>query len=112
MQLVGDGITQQVIEKRGKDHDPWRSVRMLTYGACVGGPVVGTWFGIINRVVTIKHWFGAAVARTAMDQILFTPIILGCFMGGISLLERRSMVEIQEKFQTVSKHQYKGAFGN
>ncbi|SAM08313.1 hypothetical protein [Absidia glauca] len=96
----GDGITQQVIEKRGKDHDPWRSVRMLTYGACVGGPVVGTWFGIINRVVTIKHWFGAAVARTAMDQILFTPIILGCFMGGISLLERRSMVEIQEKFQT------------
>ncbi|ORZ15200.1 hypothetical protein BCR42DRAFT_376287 [Absidia repens] len=100
MQLIGDGITQQVIEKRGKAHDPWRSLRMLTYGACIGGPVVGTWFGIINRVVTVKHWFGAALTRTAMDQVLFTPVILGCFMGGISLLERRSMDEIHEKFQT------------
>ncbi|CAO3593188.1 unnamed protein product [Absidia cylindrospora] len=73
---------------------------MLTYGACIGGPVVGTWFGIIIRVVTVKHWFGAALTRTALDQVLFTPIILGCFMGGISLLERQSMDEIHEKFQT------------
>ncbi|KAI8077738.1 uncharacterized protein BX664DRAFT_343373 [Halteromyces radiatus] len=100
MQLIGDGITQQVIEKRGKDHDPWRSARMLTYGACIGGPVVGTWFGFVNRFITIKHWFGAALARTALDQIMFTPVILSCFMGGISILERRSLNEIKEKFET------------
>ncbi|KAI8338576.1 integral membrane protein mpv17 pmp22 family [Chlamydoabsidia padenii] len=100
MQLIGDGITQQVIEKRGKEHDPWRSARMLTYGVCIGGPVVGTWFGFVTRFITLKHWFAAALARTAMDQILFTPVILGCFMGGISVLERRSLAEIQEKFET------------
>ncbi|CAO3639355.1 unnamed protein product [Cunninghamella echinulata] len=99
MQLLGNVVAQQFIEKNGKQHDIWRTGRMFIYGIFISGPVVGTWFSFVNRAVTIQNRFGAALARTAMDQILFTPVILGTFMLSMSLLERRSKDEIRQKFE-------------
>lgn len=60
MMTLGDVISQQLIEKKGwQGHDVSRSLRMTIYGATIGGPVIGTWFGFINRVVTIQNkWTG------------------------------------------------------
>jgi protein Mpv17 len=39
------------------------------------------------------------MVKTALDQAFFSPAILAIFMGGISVLEGRSMDEIKQKFQ-------------
>lgn len=40
----------------------------------------------------------ATGTRVIVDQTLFSPAILAVFMGGISLLEGRTIPEIKEKF--------------
>ncbi|KAI8369449.1 uncharacterized protein BYT42DRAFT_584517 [Radiomyces spectabilis] len=97
---LGDIIAQQFIEKKGlENHDIARSLRTTAYGLCIGGPVIGTWFGFVNRVVTIKSKVGAAFARLALDQIFFTPTILAMYMGCVSVLEGRNFAQIQNKFR-------------
>lgn len=122
MMTLGDIVSQQAVEKRGfEGHDFKRSFRMTVYGALIGGPVIGTWFGFINRVITIKNkWAGksllishtmylqkahsfqlisiATIVRVGIDQAFFSPAILAIFMGGISVLEGRNLAEIKEKF--------------
>lgn len=60
MMTLGDIVSQQAVEKKGfENHDFKRSFRMTIYGALIGGPVIGTWFGFINRAITIKNkWTG------------------------------------------------------
>ncbi|CAO3615125.1 unnamed protein product [Cunninghamella blakesleeana] len=101
IQLLGDVVAQQLIEKKGKQHDYYRTGRMFTYGFFVSGPIVGTWFNFVNRTITIKNRIGAAVTRTMLDQIVFSPFIIGCFMFTISVLEGRSSKEIKQKFENV-----------
>lgn len=99
MMTLGDIVSQQAVEKRGLEgHDFKRSFRMTVYGALIGGPVIGTWFGFINRVITIKNKWAATIVRVGIDQAFFSPTILAIFMGGISVLEGRNMAEIKEKF--------------
>ncbi|KAG2236189.1 hypothetical protein BDF21DRAFT_423996 [Thamnidium elegans] len=100
MMTLGDVISQQLIEKKGwQGHDVSRSLRMTIYGATIGGPVIGTWFGFINRVVTIRNKWTATIVRVGIDQAFFSPAILACFMGGISILEGRTVQETKEKFE-------------
>lgn len=60
MMTLGDIISQQAIERKGwENHDIPRSFRTFVYGVCIGGPVMGSWFGFINRTITIKNrWAG------------------------------------------------------
>lgn len=122
MMTLGDVVSQQAIEKKGSNHDFARSFRMTLYGALIGGPVIGTWFGFINNAIKIKNKFAgkektlvvvilchftnstpilylATIVRVGIDQAVFSPTILAVFMGGISILEGRSVSEIKEKFQ-------------
>ncbi|KAI8967780.1 hypothetical protein BDF20DRAFT_899200 [Mycotypha africana] len=100
MMTLGDILSQQVIEKRGREnHDVQRSLRMTVYGALVGGPVIGTWFGFIHRLIQIRHTWAATLVRVGVDQVFFSPTILAIFMTGISILEGRSMADIKQKLE-------------
>lgn len=103
--FIGDCIAQHVIEQRNQ-HDVKRSVRIVTYAACIGGPPVGTWFSTRNRLITIQNRFKATMVRLAIDQTVFTPTIVAAFLGTMSILEGRSLEQIKEKFATV----YSGTF--
>lgn len=46
---------------------------------------------ILNMVATI--------VKVGIDQAIFSPTILAVFMGGISMLEGRTLMETKEKFQ-------------
>ncbi|KAI8068257.1 hypothetical protein BC940DRAFT_299532 [Gongronella butleri] len=100
LQLVGDTVAQQLIERRGKDHDPWRSARMFTYGFAIGGPTVVSWFRFQLKYIKLSNRWKTAAARSAADIFLFTPTILAIFMTGISVLEGRNVDQIREKFDT------------
>lgn len=55
MFTLGDIFAQQAIEKRGQEHDYLRTLRMTTYAGCLGGPLVGAWFSLLNRKIQIQH---------------------------------------------------------
>ncbi|KAG2206917.1 hypothetical protein INT46_009421 [Mucor plumbeus] len=100
MMTLGDIISQQAIEKKGFDnHDIGRSVRIMIYAAAINGPLVGSWFGFINNAVKIKNKWAATFVRVGIDQAVFSPSILAIFMGGISILEGRTLSEIKMKFE-------------
>ncbi|CAO3606650.1 unnamed protein product [Mucor fragilis] len=100
MMTLGDIISQQVIEKKGLDnHDIGRSVRIMIYAGAINGPLVGSWFGFINNAVKIKNKWAATFVRVGIDQAVFSPAILAIFMGGISILEGRTVNEIKMKFE-------------
>ncbi|KAL7308716.1 Protein required for ethanol metabolism, variant 2 [Mucor circinelloides] len=100
MMTLGDIICQQVIEKKGlENHDVGRSVRIMIYAGTINGPLVGSWFGFINNAVKIQNKWAATFVRVGIDQAVFSPAILAMFMGGISILEGRTLNEIKMKFE-------------
>lgn len=34
--MTGDGISQMVIEKKGRNYDPVRGIRFFGFGFCIG----------------------------------------------------------------------------
>ncbi|KAI8885558.1 hypothetical protein K501DRAFT_179603 [Backusella circina FSU 941] len=43
--------------------------------------------------------FIATIVRVGIDQLFFSPTILAVFMGGISILEGKSISDIKQKYQ-------------
>lgn len=68
---LGDVVSQQAIEKKGSNHDFTRSFRMTVYGALIGGPVIGTWFGFINKAITMKNKFAGKLC-IRYESIMYT----------------------------------------
>jgi len=55
MFAVGDVIAQQLVEKRGKEHDYKRTGRMSLFGACVAGPSTSLWYRFLDRYVVLPN---------------------------------------------------------
>ncbi|XP_061667689.1 protein Mpv17 isoform X1 [Syngnathoides biaculeatus] len=78
---VGDVISQQLIERRGlAQHDVRRTAKMMSVGFFFVGPVLGSWYKILDRLVTggSKR---AAVKKMMIDQLCFAPCFLGAFLA-------------------------------
>ncbi|KAJ0061373.1 hypothetical protein NL108_017393 [Boleophthalmus pectinirostris] len=77
---VGDVISQQLIERKGlSNHSVRRTVRMMGIGFCFVGPVVGSWYKVLDKLVlgTSKS---AALKKMLFDQLGFAPCFLGAFL--------------------------------
>ncbi|XP_033994305.1 protein Mpv17-like, partial [Trematomus bernacchii] len=49
---VGDMISQQLIERRGfNNHNVQRTAKMMSIGFFFVGPVIGTWYKVLDRLV-------------------------------------------------------------
>jgi len=55
MFAVGDVIAQQLVEKRGKEHDYKRTGRMSLFGAIVAGPSTSLWYRFLDRHVVLPN---------------------------------------------------------
>ncbi|XP_061602438.1 protein Mpv17 [Cololabis saira] len=75
---LGDVISQQLIERRGlAHHNMYRTAKMMSVGFFFVGPVVGSWYKLLDRLVTGGSK-SAAMKKMLADQICFAP----CFLGG------------------------------
>ncbi|NWY08403.1 MPV17 protein, partial [Nothoprocta ornata] len=90
---AGDAAAQQLVERRGlRGHEGARTARMAAIGACFVGPVLGTWYRLLDRLVP-GATKAAALKKMLLDQGGFAPCFLGCFLGvagaanGLSLQE-------------------------
>ena len=84
---AGDMLAQQAVERRGRAHSWARTARMTAYGGCVFGPAATLWMRALAGRVRTARPATTVAARVALDQLLFTPANLACFLGGMAWLE-------------------------
>ncbi|KAK8061552.1 sym-1 [Apiospora phragmitis] len=96
---TGDITAQQLVDKKGIDgHDFARTGRMALYGGAVFGPAATTWFGFLQRNVTVRGSPNATIAaRVACDQLLFAPTFIGLFLSSMAVMEGGSPQDKLEK---------------
>ncbi|XP_077345518.1 mitochondrial inner membrane protein Mpv17 isoform X2 [Lithobates pipiens] len=102
---VGDVISQQLVERRGvQGHSVERTLKMMGVGLCFVGPVVGSWYNVLDRLVP-GSTKSVALKKMLLDQGGFAPCFLGCFLTIVSTLNGLSKEEIWTKL----KRDYKDA---
>ncbi|XP_075940339.1 mitochondrial inner membrane protein Mpv17 isoform X1 [Anarhichas minor] len=78
---VGDVIAQQLIERRGlAHHNVRRTAKMMSIGFFFVGPVIGSWYKVLDRLV-VGGTKSAAMKKMLVDQLCFAPCFLGAFLG-------------------------------
>ncbi|AFR92837.2 protein SYM1 [Cryptococcus neoformans C23] len=83
---TGDVIAQQLIEKKGADHDLPRTARIVTWGGLLFAPTVNLWFRTLERIPIRSRW-PATFARVGLDQFGFAPVILSGFFTAMTFME-------------------------
>ncbi|NWR25636.1 MPV17 protein, partial [Emberiza fucata] len=78
---AGDVIAQQLVEQRGlHGHHCPRTLKMMGIGFCFVGPVVGSWYRILDWLIP-GNTKAVAVKKVILDQGGFAPCFLGCFLA-------------------------------
>ncbi|TFY57474.1 hypothetical protein EVG20_g8532 [Dentipellis fragilis] len=82
----GDVIAQQIIEKKGKNHDLARTARLGFYGGALFAPPITKWFQFLGRL-KFSSPTKAVIYRTWLDQSLMAPLAVGWFFTSMAILE-------------------------
>ncbi|OWK51216.1 Protein Mpv17 [Lonchura striata] len=120
---AGDVIAQQLVEQRGlHGHHCLRTLKMMGIGFCFVGPVVGSWYRILDwlipgntKVVAVKKVIldqrlpmaslapstmsSSASAGAPLSQGGFAPCFLGCFLAVTGATNGLSVEENWSKIQ-------------
>ncbi|KAG2078724.1 hypothetical protein BDR04DRAFT_1087291 [Suillus decipiens] len=96
---AGDVIAQQIIERRGKNHDFMRTARLTFYGGALFGPAFTKWFQLLNRI-KFSSPTKAVIGRVAMDQAIMVPVMVGLFFSTVSILEGKGISGVQDRLST------------
>ncbi|ORX41333.1 hypothetical protein BCR36DRAFT_588114 [Piromyces finnis] len=99
MFAVGDVIAQQLVEKRGKEHDYKRTGRMSLFGACVAGPSTSLWYRFLDKYIVLPNKTHQLFARVFLDQCVYSPLSQIVYLGGTGVFEGSSPKEIKEKIK-------------
>ncbi|KAF9446185.1 hypothetical protein P691DRAFT_804504 [Macrolepiota fuliginosa MF-IS2] len=83
---TGDVIAQQLVEKKGDQHDLARTLRLTVYGGLFFGPPMTLWYSLLNRLKFASPTRGL-IYRVWLDQGILTPVAVAYFYGSMSLLE-------------------------
>ncbi|WVQ86057.1 protein SYM1 [Cryptococcus sp. DSM 104549] len=94
---TGDAVAQQLIEKKGKDHDFVRTARIVTWGGLLFAPAVTVWFRALERI-PIKNKIAGTVARVGLDQFAFAPCVLSGFFTAMTLMEGKDFNAVKTKW--------------
>jgi protein Mpv17 len=66
---------------------------MALYGGSVFGPAATVWYSFLSRRITLgnnPNGLSTILSRVALDQLVFTPINLTCFLSSMAFLENSS----------------------
>ncbi|KAL7423907.1 Protein required for ethanol metabolism [Cryptotrichosporon argae] len=96
---TGDVVAQQLVEKKGSQHDLVRTGRIVAWGAGIFAPAVTVWFRTLERLPIRGKW-PATLARVGLDQFVFAPCILTGFFTVMTLLEGKDLNAVREKWRS------------
>lgn len=94
LMLTGDVIAQKGIEKR-QSLDVARAARFFVMGVGFVGPVIRTWYVVLDRLVV-----GNAVKKMLVDQLLFSPVFVASFLTSLAFLQRRPWNDTKRMLRT------------
>ncbi|XP_064364240.1 protein Mpv17 isoform X2 [Dromaius novaehollandiae] len=98
---AGDVIAQQLVERRGlRGHQGRRTVKMTAIGFCFVGPILGSWYKVLDRLIP-GATKAVAVKKMVLDQGGFAPCFLGCFLAIAGALNGLSVQENWSKLQQI-----------
>ncbi|KAI0758673.1 hypothetical protein C8Q74DRAFT_258415 [Fomes fomentarius] len=95
---TGDVLAQQAFEKKGANHDFWRTARLSFYGGAIFGPVLTKWLQLLNRL-QFSSPTKAVAYKVYLDQFVFTPGVVAMFFGSLTLLEGKGVNDAKERIQ-------------
>ncbi|UZJ52689.1 hypothetical protein CBS101457_002009 [Exobasidium rhododendri] len=93
---TGDCIAQQLIEKKGRNHDLIRTARLSAYGGLIFSPIMAIWFGKVLEKVPYKGTLGTVV-KVGLDQGFAAPNMLALFFTATTLMQGKSTADVKEK---------------
>ncbi|KAM0752553.1 hypothetical protein T439DRAFT_371376 [Meredithblackwellia eburnea MCA 4105] len=96
---AGDILSQQAIEKKGRDHDLWRTARLALYGAGIFAPLVGGWYRTLDRLRLPSRTVLVAT-KVGLDQFVAAPTMLAVFYSSMTVLEGGGLSDIQQKLRS------------
>uniref|UniRef100_A0ACB8G9D3 Uncharacterized protein n=1 Tax=Sphaerodactylus townsendi TaxID=933632 RepID=A0ACB8G9D3_9SAUR len=73
---------------------------MMTVGFCFVGPVIGSWYQVLDRLVPAKTKV-AALQKMLLDQGGFAPCFLGCFLAVVGTLNGLS---VEDNWSKIKRH--------
>ena len=80
-------------------HDWVRTAHVGITGLTFSGPISHAWYGILERIVTIRHYYGGLLIRMILDAVLFSPIAVGGYFTWRGILEGKEWHGIIEKLE-------------
>ncbi|XP_055482807.1 protein Mpv17 isoform X2 [Psammomys obesus] len=87
---LGDIISQQLVERRGlQEHQTGRTLIMVSLGCAFVGPVLGGWYRVLDRFIPSTTKVDA-LKKMLLDQGVFAPCFLGCFLPTVGVLNGMS----------------------
>ncbi|GAA5907835.1 hypothetical protein JCM5296_005798 [Sporobolomyces johnsonii] len=96
---AGDVLAQQGVEKRGKDHDFMRTLRLAGYGGIIFAPILTRWYAGLDAI-KFKSKVAVVASRVCLDQFVLTPVMIGVFFGTQSLLEGKSIDQAKRRISS------------
>ncbi|KAJ0330055.1 hypothetical protein COL5a_003888 [Colletotrichum fioriniae] len=70
---------------------------MALYGGVIFGPVATTWFKFLQNNIVLKNKNAEMLARVAVDQGVFAPVMISVFLSSMATLEGGSIKEKLDK---------------
>ncbi|ODQ80948.1 hypothetical protein BABINDRAFT_160385 [Babjeviella inositovora NRRL Y-12698] len=113
---IGDTMAQKLFPaETGKqtEFDYGRLLRVMFYGGLIYAPIADKWFRALAKIsIPTSSLFAmglkqtsmgiaaaGAVARVMIDQLCFRPVSVAMYYLTLTLLEQKSMNEVQEKLK-------------
>jgi len=94
----GDVIAQQVIEKKGKQHEWARTARLAGYGGFVFAPLGTRWFKTLD-FIQLKNRGLTTFLKLSIDQLVAAPTMLAFFFTTMNYLEGNDLKQAEERLR-------------
>ncbi|KAF8336994.1 uncharacterized protein EI90DRAFT_2968719 [Cantharellus anzutake] len=99
---AGDVLAQQGVERKGKDHDFLRTARLASYGGFIFAPIASKCLRLLEHL-PVRSKPALIASRVALDQFVFSPIIVGVFFTCTTLMEGKTLKDAEMKLETTYK---------
>lgn len=86
--LAGD-LSAQIFIEKAERIDVARAARFFAIGILFVGPVVRTWYTLLETMLGTGG-AGVAVVKMLLDQLLFSPVYTASFLVCLGVFQRRS----------------------
>ncbi|XP_006814766.1 mitochondrial inner membrane protein Mpv17-like [Saccoglossus kowalevskii] len=95
--FIGDVVAQQVVERKGSNHNPYRTVRQTVFGLVIAGPALRGWYVLLDKIYKTSRPQTAALKKMVTDQIIMAPLFIFTFFTVMGCASGKSLQKIKDK---------------